>query len=483
MFHLPYTTLFLNIHAFAKHRKAPDKDQWERMSPQLQSLPDELLVQVLGYLPRFDLKSARLTCSRTARTGAQWLFQRVYFAPRSSAIETFINISSNPVFARNVTELVYDARLFLSEFARYESYKEAFDAFTVELPEDTRTKEQAYEAYYRQVAIVNWKSPGAEDYGQSLVDTMSRYLLLLDQQQRIFEDKEDYEVLCAGLKHLPNITTVIVLDQFVEWRDWVPLRTDEHSWYHERSQREIAVPVQPVSWARDKTQDPDKSNKWDVRGFQHLIRAVSQHGHNVVELHVASESSSAPLSIFGMDQDVCDDICSMVRRLNLLKVHLYMSPSCSDVEWSEQEDRLNVILSEAKNLRCLAIGGRIEINLLMNKVWPHLETLILGDITMQADELKAIVQAHKDSLREASFRNIYLCGDEGWVDVAEEVGKDLRLCKIDILGVADDVTWEVNGEDPYLEGEATEAVACSFMPSVPRTQCWTRTPSAATMSI
>ena len=447
----------------------PDKNQWKQMSFQLQNLPEELLVQVLGYLPKKDLKSARLTCSQIARTGAQWLFQRVYFAPRKSAIETFINIYSNPVFARTVTELVYDGRLFLSEFTHYESYKEAFDAFMViQFPGDMDDVEQANEAYYRQIASVNWKSTNAEGYGESLLATLSRYLHLLDQQQRILENKEDYEALCAGLKNLPNITTIIVLDQFLECYDWVSLRTDDHWWYYQHSQREIAMPVLPVSWAREKTRDPNECNKWDVRGFQHLIRAVSQHGHNVVQLHIASESSSAPMSIFGMDQDVCDDACRMVRRLDLLKAGLCMSASCSEVELSEQKDRLNAILSEAKNLRCLAISGVIETDLLMNKVWPHLETLNLGDFAIEADELKAVVQAHKDTLREVSFRNIYIYGDEGWADVAEEVGKYLRLRKIDILGVADDVTRELNNS-PYLENKVSEAVARSFMQSIPRT--------------
>ena len=441
------------------------------MSPRLQSLPDELLVQVLRYLPRFDLKSARLTCSQFARTGAQWLFHRVYFAPRRSAIDTFINISSNPVFARNVTELVYDARLFVSDFTNYESYKGAYDAFKVmELPEGTSMSDmvQATEAIQRHFASVNWKSTEAEGYGESVVDTWSRYRHLLGQQQQILEDKEDYEALCAGLKSLPNVTTILVLDQFFECGNWGALRIDDHSWYHQRSQREIAVPVLPLSWARDKTSDPDESRKWDVRGFQQLIRAVSQHGHNVVQLHIASEASSAPMSIFGMDQDVCDDTCRMVRRLDLLDMALYVSTSCSEIEYSEQEDRLNSTLSEAKNLRCLAICGRIDGNLLEDKVWPHLAILRLGDIFIQADALKAIVPAHKDTLRELLFRNVYLCGDEGWADVAEEVGKYLRLRKIEILGVADEVTRE-RTDGPYLDDKVEEAVARSFMQSIPRT--------------
>ncbi len=70
------------------------------MAPQLQDVPNELLADILGYLPKSDLKSARLTCARYGHIGAQWLFQRVYFAPRKAAIDTFLNISANPTFAR-----------------------------------------------------------------------------------------------------------------------------------------------------------------------------------------------------------------------------------------------------------------------------------------------------------------------------------------------------------------------------------------------
>ena len=260
----------------------PDKNQWKQMSSQLQNLPEELLVQVLGYLPKSDLKSARLTCSQIARTGAEWLFQRVYFAPRKSAIETFINIYSNPVFARTVTELIYDGRLFSSEFTTYKSYEEAFDAFMViQFPDDFGDVEQADECCRRQLAIDDWKSTGAERGLESFADFLACYTRLLEQQQRMFEKKDDYKALCAGLKKLPNITTVIVLDRFSEFCDWVSLRTDDHSWYHRRSQCEIAVPVPPSSWYIDERSE----FKWDVRGFQHLIRAVAQHGNHVVQLH------------------------------------------------------------------------------------------------------------------------------------------------------------------------------------------------------
>ena len=428
----------------------PDINQWKQMSSQLQSLPEELLVQILGYLPKSDIKSARLTCSQSARTGAKWLFQRVYFAPRVSTIEDFINISSNPVFARTVTELVYDGRLFIPELTNYEPYKKALDAFAVLVD----LKEMG------DVPLAD--VTGAEDYHESLADSLVRYTRLLEQQQRVFQNHDDYKALCEGLKRLPNISTVIVLENFSECNDSVPPGRDDYSWYHRRSQCEIAMPVRPTSW------DPDVPNlkTWDVHGVQHLLLAVSQHGNHVVQLQIGSEFSSAPISVFG-NQDVCDNAYRMMSRLDLFKVHLYMVASSSEAEWAEQKDRLSCTLSEAKNLHCLAISGVIGTNVLKNKVWQHLETLNLGDMHLHSDDLKEIIQSHSNTLRELRLLSIYLFGKKGWADVAEQIGKYLVLRSISILGLADDVPRETN--DICLEVEDIEAVARSFMQSVTRT--------------
>ena len=411
------------------------------MSCRLQDLPEELLVQVLGHLPKSVLKSARLTCSQIARIGAERLFQRIYFAPRKSTIETFINISSNPVFARNVTDLVYDGRLFLPELAHYKSWKKAFDLVAGD------------ERYWRLVPNANWKSTVAEYY-ESVADSLLCFTRLLEQQQGIFEKKDDYKALCAGLKNLPNITRVIVIDKLSEFED-------HHSCYHRRSQCEIAVPFLPSSW------DPyePRGYGWDARGIQHLIRAVSQHGNHVVQLHIASELSCVPMPIFGMDQGLYDDACRMVRRLDLLKVHTPLDNSVA--ERSEQEDRLNFILSEAKNLRCLKISGYgIESHLLTNRVWPHLETLSLRHIGIQADDLKVIIQAHKDTLRKVLLRDVCIFGVGGWAKIIKQVGKYLRLRKLIILGAALDVTRAMT-DDAYLKHKLRKVSSYGFIPFDP----------------
>ena len=193
------------------------------MAPQFLDLSDELLVQVLGYLPKSHLKSARLSCTRCGRIGAEWLFQRVYFAPRQAAIDTFLSISANPTFAKNVTELVYDGRLFVSEFRLYNSYNEAFDDFLRSSNGDVNFKD-----------VVN-----RDTYHEVLAKSLVRYKSLYDQQQRILQDYKDYEALLTGLNNFPNITTVTALGVFLQ---------SDQRWYDRRSRLELAESIPPERW-------------------------------------------------------------------------------------------------------------------------------------------------------------------------------------------------------------------------------------------
>ena len=474
-----------STHKLANPRRLEELDtnKLKHMASQLQNFPDELLVEVLGYLPKFDLRSARLTCTRYASIGAQWLFQRVYFAPRQAAMDDFLDISANPTFARTVTELVYDARLFLPELVAYKPFQEAFDAHIehkfVEDDEDIAGLYQAGDGTgpinnvddnYRTLSrstVSKWKRKSDERYHESLANNLVRYTRLVDQQQSILEDRKDYAALFPGLKSFSNITTLIILDDFDQGREWTPLRIDDHSWYHQRSSHGNALAA-PSKWPGDKRPGGAPRKKWDVRGIRTLIRAVSVYCQNLKELHLASEINDSPMTIFELGDHEHDVACTMFRRLTTLKMNVYMSTSDSEEEWQAQNDCLEGFLSEARELRHLAMGGRFDTNVFKDKIWPHLETLNWGDFAINATALKVILQAHKGTLRELTLRNVYMSGDEGWADAAEDVGKYLRLRRVSVLGVCDEVSLEENAMT-YLDDEVSLAVAYSFMQSIPRT--------------
>lgn len=430
----------------------PVTNQVKYMAPQLQGLPDELLVEVLSYLPKVDLKSARLTCTRYAHVGAQWLFQRVYFAPRKAAIDTFLNISANPTFARSVTELVCDGRLFLPELTAYKPFKESFDAVIRDKEgEDDGNMAGADQAGDRTESTNNvdgdtattsrsvkplWKTKGDKRYHESLANSLVRYTRLVDQQQSILEHQKDYEALCTGLKNLSNISTVIVLDEFSHCCDWTPLRIDNHSWYHQRSWRETGV-LAPSQWPRDiNAGDEFTRKKWDIRGIQNLIRAVSVHCQKLKEIHLASESSKAPMTIFEMHEDVYDEACAMAQRLTSLIMNLYLSRSDSENEWQEQYDCLDGFLSEAKDLRCLAMRGRIDIYFFKYKNWPHLETLMWGGSRPgRSRPGNNHSNAQRHSQRAHITQRLHEWHGRMAADAAKKMGKYLKLHRISVLGV------------------------------------------------
>lgn len=439
----------------------PDTNQLKHMAPQLQDFPDELLVEVLGYLPKSDLKSARLTCTRYASIGAQWLFQRVYFAPRKAAMDTFLNISANPTFARTVTELVYDGRLFVPELAAYKPFKEAFDGYIrASYDSDFMNSEERFNAFIwdqysedegniANAAASEWQEARLKGYDAFLANCLVRYARLVDQQQSILVEKKDYEALSAGLKKFPSISKTTILDN-----------PGYDSRYYQRCSREIAVPIQPSMWPYPR--------KWDVRGIHNLIGALSEHCQSLEQLHIGSRFWSAPMIIFEMDEDAVNDACTVAKRLTHLKMSLHMPTSDSIGDIEKQYDCISKSLSAAKELRCLAMTGRLDSEFLQDMFWPHLEKLDLEDLGLDAMELKAITQTHKGTLRELTLANVNLWGEEGWVDAAREIGKYLRLHRVNFFEVCDELTRERTGV-PYLEDETSLAVARSFMQSIPRT--------------
>ena len=418
------------------------------MAPQFQDLPDELLVQVLGYLPKFDLKSARLSCTRCCHTGAQWLFQRVYFAPRQAAIDTFLSISANPTFARNVTELVYDGRLFVSEFTDYDRYNEAFDDYL------RFNKGDVYGVYKGGV--------NRDTFLEVLAKSLILYTSFYDQQQSILQDYKDHEALLTGLNNFPNITTVTALGVFLQSDRRKAHTTNDHLWYARRSRLELAESITPKQWT-----DYRKDISWDVRGIQNLVRAVAKRCKNVKHLYIG-ENLEAPMTIFETEQDGCNDVCTLARRLTCLAMKLYTLKEDDEDARRTQYSCLEGFLSQTKELRCISMTGNLNGTVFKNTMWPHLETLRMEGLTLDPAQLKTITQTHKNTLHALILHSVSLTG-KAWLAITIEIGKYLRLRRIDIADIMG--PWDGDWSRPFLiTDQESWKVARSFMQSVPQTK-------------
>ena len=288
--------------------------------------------------------------------------------------------------------------------------------------------------------------------GNSLV----RYVRLLGQQESILRQGRDFKALCEGLKAFRNISKVSALVDFAHFSDYTPhtyARQDDyidgHERYNTRSEREFGLTVPPSRWCRRPQsvdggdQDQDEHIKWDVRGLQNLLRALSMHCLTLKELRIASIYYKAPITIFRLSDTDIEKARTMFRCLTSLQLHPYVTKSHDDTESFRQHHCLELLLQETKELRSLSssrwllegetkgsddgnddltLTPRPDFAIFLGKVWPHLTELIFLEACVTKGDMMSIVRAHRVSLRTLGLGNILLLDEDGWENLGIEIG-------------------------------------------------------------
>ncbi|KAL9038815.1 MAG: hypothetical protein Q9180_002905 [Flavoplaca navasiana] len=82
-------------------------------------LPSEILVEIFGYLEKFDLKAVRLTSHACSQYANRFLFDTVYISAFKTDYEVFINMAEHQELSKCVKYLKYDASQFPDITKRY----------------------------------------------------------------------------------------------------------------------------------------------------------------------------------------------------------------------------------------------------------------------------------------------------------------------------------------------------------------------------
>ena len=85
-------------------------------------LPNELVLKVLGYLEKPDLKTVRHVCKTWNHYASEPLFKRLYISPREEDIKVFEAVTQHPQLRKCVRELEYDTTSFSSRVSAYRFY-------------------------------------------------------------------------------------------------------------------------------------------------------------------------------------------------------------------------------------------------------------------------------------------------------------------------------------------------------------------------
>ncbi|KAL8727992.1 MAG: hypothetical protein Q9181_005496 [Wetmoreana brouardii] len=120
-------------------------------------LPPELILMILSYLRKDDLKRARRVSRKLASLGAQRLIQRLYISPRTKDMDVFDAVTQHPELRKSVKHLVYDT----AHFVHYDIH-DYFDQLCMQL---NRTRYRYWRKFHPAVKDLIGVINGIQVYG------------------------------------------------------------------------------------------------------------------------------------------------------------------------------------------------------------------------------------------------------------------------------------------------------------------------------
>ena len=370
--------------------------------------PFELLIEIMRELDRDSNNAARLTCRRWGEAGAHCASHRVYYAPRPDRIDIFKSIPENTTFAASFTELIYDARL----------------CHRGVLEGDDRV------------------------YREERLQSREQYASCLRHQTSILETGQDLETLCMGMKRLPNLQQISILDYFPDVGDDLDLT--QHKWYRSWTS------TQSISIAKPSEID---DSLWDFRGIQNLFKAILLYAPKVKSLKIDWELGKMSTRSFSKP-NMMQMVKNIIPRLRKLYVDCGEAYDDNiDKQWSKD---IASLLNEGQQLNEMALC--LDWSLTLTGKWPQLRVLEFQGGHLNFCTLKAFSQFHANVLRELTLGDVVLRGKHSWEEVAEELGQYWKLNRLSLLYLKN---------DPYYPGEIfvglrqLKSIARSLMRRIP----------------
>ena len=472
------------------------------MTYTVDSLPDEILLEITPHLDSRSLKNARQVCNRWAKAGASRLFRRVYFAPQKDIMEIFTKITSEPAFAVGITELVYDARVFWRFLTDSEAHYRKIDNIQRRWEDELDSDEESRSALIFFSEAADGHSPTRDYNPPSFKNiavkerSLNRYIELLQQQDSILDSGADFFALCQGLQHLVNLRTVSILDYFGPESDCCYLHDPLPRWYSKWSSRFFRPTFGPTSYnecfasrhysiGRGNYDESFFVNyPWEWRGIRNCVKSLAMRRSSITHLHYGGQGSKLLIEILG-DSGVAKILKSITNDLQCLKLEFglmrrNLDSGSPDVD-SNPIDVLARMLRGARQLS--ALSSRMDLHygsmygLFGRRCWPKLAVLEFVDLDMDLRFLKSICERHKGTLKALKLQQVVLLRQDGfgensnctWDDAGREVGPILQLSDLSLGSICEHRDDE-DGEDGvyYLSEASTEELGYHLMSSVPR---------------
>ena len=186
------------------------------------ALPNELMLDICGYLANPDLKACRLVSKPWSAIASVYLFSKIYISPRKEDIEVFNLITQHELLSRCVRTLEYDGTTFSSDLSE-DRYIILLSSQVNAYPKLYRTCLGNNDAEFTQFINKCLKEPFTiprEFMGSNFVLEGHREWKDRDEyQRRIVRNGEFLKILECGLSKLELLSSVeVTTDWLTTWK-------------------------------------------------------------------------------------------------------------------------------------------------------------------------------------------------------------------------------------------------------------------------
>ena len=325
--------------------------------------------------------------------------------------------------------------------------------------------------------MVHYKSI-EKQANQATVETklsrsFSKYSLLLQMQNSIFNDRQDLEALRVGFQRLPNLKRISVLDLYGNFsHEFFPWDNRKIEWFSQRSAKTFKYIISPATWSDvNDERHYDKENlPWDFRGIMNLLTAIKEHAPQLRHLSFGSEGLRLSTAVFSQ-QEHAQILGKLASQLTSLKIACGVPGTGQTLRRSDFVSAISGIFKEASQLQSLSLtideGLARWTDILHAIRIPSLRKLDLGDGIVTWHSFRDLVMAHRKTLLELTMRGMHIVGGNSWWKLAEELGPHLRLHFVALFMMSD--SHEAWGSHRiYHHRERLFNTATAFMQQTPQ---------------
>ncbi|MCJ1430674.1 hypothetical protein MMC27_000024 [Xylographa pallens] len=406
-------------------------------------LPVELVRHIFDYLPVQDLKSLRLTCTKLACIGLEFLsLSEVHLIYTRDSFTRLRQISLHPFFSRLVKSVYYegDRLCYLRSWDAWRSYiTHVEDTLIASKPKDSVNHGS------QSKNVFEWRADRKVSYtDQQLKDGWKIYQACYSEQKCIEDSQLDVRELACAIPRFPRLQKIrLSIDHKI---------SGPSDYLKQSFAKTLIIPKEQFAIFRNEHPGVRQYISLMMGVIYSDEMATQQSDSSTTDLRAASRITerSANLRVLHLDaiswhilEATNPFVCSLYRAiytLRDLKIVVKLEPETPYTEAEKcrsilEKGILYGLLTSATDLESLHIGFNTLYsdqqpaglaNIIGRHRWGFLREVTLVQIQTTEDELISFLKRHKTTLKVILIKNMRLQEKVSWTRVLRKIRRMAR---------------------------------------------------------